>query len=137
MTVTEQVDAIRALGASPAKKLMLPRLMACLIGLPLLTIFADGMGLMGGFVISVFEFHLSPQYTFAHLFSSLALRDYFEGVIKAVPFALAIVMAAVYQGLHVRGGAGGVGQAVTRTVAISCVLVLVLDFFLTKFFLFF
>jgi phospholipid/cholesterol/gamma-HCH transport system permease protein len=137
MTVTEQVDAIRALGASPAKKLMLPRLIACLIGLPLLTIFADGMGLMGGFVISVFDLQLPAQYTMAHLFSSLLMRDYFEGVAKAVPFALAIVMVSVHQGLHVRGGASGVGMGVTRTVAITCVLVLVLDFFLTKFFLFF
>ena len=137
MAVTEQVDAVRALGASVAKKLVLPRLLAVVIGLPLLTAFADGVGLLGGFLISVLQFKISPQFTYNHLFHSLHQRDFFEGLVKAFCFGIMVLMASVHQGLNVRGGAGGVGFAVTRTVALICILVLVADFFLTKLFIMF
>jgi len=137
MAVTEQVDAVRALGASVAKKLVLPRLAAVLLGLPLLAAFANALGLLGGFLISVLEFKMSPQFTYNHLFQSLHQRDFFEGLGKSFFFAAAVVMAAVHQGLNVRGGAGGVGYAVTRTVALVCMLVLVIDFFVTKLFMLF
>lgn len=137
MAVTEQVDAVRALGASVAKKLVLPRLLAVVLGLPLLTAFADAVGMLGGFLISTLQFHISPQFTYNHLFQSLHQRDFFEGMAKAFCFGIMVLMASVHQGLNVRGGAGGVGFAVTRTVALICILVLVADFFLTKFFIIF
>ncbi len=132
MTVTEQVDAIRALGASVAKKLVLPRLLAVVIGLPLLTVFALALGMAGGFAISVYEFRMSPQFTFTHIFLNLHYRDLLEGLVKPFAFAFALVMIAVSQGLRVKGGAGGVGFAVMRAVVQLCIAVLVIDFFLTK-----
>ena len=83
------------------------------------------------------QFHISPQFTYNHLFNSLHQRDFLEGLAKAFFFGILVLMSSVHQGLNVRGGAGGVGFAVTRTVALICILVLVSDFFLTKLFMIF
>jgi len=135
MKVTEQIDAIRALGADPIRKLVLPRMLALLIMLPLLTIIADAVGVAGGCLISVTELGLSIDFYTTSFLQALAFSDFFSGIGKAIFFAYFIGVIACFNGLTVEGGADGVGRATTSTVVASSVAVLVADFFLSKLFL--
>lgn len=135
MTVSEQVDALRSLGADPVRKLVVPRLWALLGGLPLLVVLANVAGVLGGMVISSWELNLSPGFYFAHVMRLMDYGDYFSGLGKTFFFAFAIGIIACYNGLSAQGGAGGVGRAATETVVAVAISVLVLDFFLTKLFL--
>lgn len=135
MSVTEQVDAMRSMAADPVKKLVVPRLWAVLIALPLLTILADTMGVLGGMLIAVFEEGSTPAFYFQHAFRMLELRDLAAGLIKPVVFGYLIAVIGCYNGLAARGGADGVGRATTNTVYGAAIGVLVSDFLLTKLFL--
>jgi phospholipid/cholesterol/gamma-HCH transport system permease protein len=135
MRVTEQIDAIRALGADPVHKLVVPRMIALAIMLPLLTILADLVGVIGGFLISVTELRVGGEFYFNSLLQYLTLGDLFSGIGKAAFFAIFIGLIACYNGLHAEGGADGVGRATTATVVAASITVLVSDFFLTKIFL--
>jgi len=135
MTVTDQVDAIRALGASPVRNLVVPRLLAVLLMLPALTIIGDLVGVLGGLLISVTELNLSAAFYVNSLLQVLLLEDVFSGLGKSVFFAYFIGAIACYEGLTVTGGADGVGRATTRTVVAASITVLVSDFFLTKLFM--
>jgi phospholipid/cholesterol/gamma-HCH transport system permease protein len=135
MAVTEQVDAIRALGASPVKKLVVPKVLATLIMLPLLTILADFIGIMGGLIISTKELGQSPHYYMQHVVTALSFDDIFSGVGKTVFFAGFIAIIGCYNGLNASGGADGVGRATTSTVVVASILILISNFFLTKLFL--
>jgi len=135
MAVTEQVDAIRALGASPVKKLVVPKVLATLIMLPLLTILADFIGIMGGLIISTKELDQSPHYYMQHVVNALSFDDIFSGVGKTVFFAGFISIIGCYNGLNASGGADGVGRATTSTVVSASILILISNFFLTKLFL--
>ncbi len=135
MAVTEQVDAIRALGASPVKKLVVPKVLATLIMLPLLTILADFIGIMGGLIISTKELGQSPHYYMQHVVTALSFDDIFSGVGKTIFFAGFIAIIGCYNGLNASGGADGVGRATTSTVVIASILILISNFFLTKLFL--
>jgi len=135
MAVTEQVDAIRALGASPVKKLVVPKVLATLIMLPLLTILADFIGIMGGLIISTKELGQSPHYYMQHVVNALSFDDIFSGVGKTVFFAGFIAIIGCYNGLNASGGADGVGRATTSTVVVASILILISNFFLTKLFL--
>src|SRR5437762_7459807 len=135
MTVTDQVDAIRALGASPVRNLVVPRLLAVLLMLPVLTIIGDLVGILGGLLLSVTELNVSGEFYINSLVQVLYLRDVFSGVGKSFFFAYFIGAIACYEGLTVTGGADGVGRATTRTVVAASITVLVSDFFLTKLFM--
>jgi phospholipid/cholesterol/gamma-HCH transport system permease protein len=131
MTVSEQVDAIRALGADPIQKLVLPRVLAATFGLPMLTIFANGLGILGGLLIATQE-GIGANFYYQSVLNVVTLSDLVNGLIKTIFFGWTIAMVACYQGLHTTGGTVGVGRATTRTVVISSISVLVSDFFLTK-----
>jgi len=135
MTVTEQVDALRSMAADPVRKLVVPRLLATVVALPLLTILADGMGILGGLVIAVVEEGASASFYLSHAFNLMHFSDLASGLGKTVFFAYLIAIVGCLNGLSARGGADGVGRATTNTVYASAIGVLVSDFFLTKLFL--
>ena len=135
MAVTEQVDALRALGASPVRRLVLPRLLAILVALPALTLLADGIGIVGGGLVALAG---SGQPMSAYLSSSFSLMepsDLASGIGKAFFFGGCIGLIACWNGLAATGGADGVGRATTSTVVAASISILVSDFFLTKLFL--
>lgn len=135
MAVTEQVDALRALAASPVRKLAVPRVAALVIALPLLTILADTVALFGGLLMAIFEIGQTRAYYMSHVLGALTITDVASGVGKTVFFAFFIGVIACYNGLNARGGADGVGKATTNTVVVSSIAVIISDFFLTKLFL--
>jgi phospholipid/cholesterol/gamma-HCH transport system permease protein len=133
--VTEQVDAIRSMGADPVRKLVVPRLWATIAMLPLLTILADAMGIFGGMLIAVFQEGLTASFYLQRTFQVLAFDDIWLGLAKPILFAFLIAIIGCYNGLNARGGADGVGKATTNTVYVVAIGVLVSDFFITKLFL--
>ncbi|MGH7821521.1 MAG: MlaE family ABC transporter permease [Candidatus Binatia bacterium] len=135
MRVTEQIDAIRSLGADPVRKLVVPRMLALLIMLPLLTVVADAIGVAGGCLIAITELQMTAEFYLTSLLQSLVFSDFFSGIGKSVFFAYFIGAIACRNGLRVTGGADGVGRATTSTVVAASVTVLVSDFFLSKIFL--
>jgi phospholipid/cholesterol/gamma-HCH transport system permease protein len=136
MLVTEQVDAMRALGTDPSRKLVSPRVAATLIMLPLLTTFSCFIGLVGGMVASVFSLRLSATTFWQRAIAILQFSDLMQGFTKSVVFAFILSTVGCYQGLNVRGGTQGVGRATTQAVVVSSVLIIVADTFLTKLALF-
>lgn len=137
MTVTEQVDALRVLAASPVKKLVVPRVGALVIALPLLTVVADVVGLFGGMLMAVVEVGQSRAYFVSHVLLALDVQDLMSGIGKSFFFAFFIGVIACYNGLRATGGADGVGRATTNTVVTASIAIIVSDFFLTKIFLLF
>lgn len=135
MSVTEQIDAIRALGADPVRKLVVPRMIALLVMLPLLTAVADAVGIFGGYLIAVTELGQGGELYNSALLHALVLGDLFSGLGKSIFFAYFIGIIACHNGMTVTGGADGVGRATTKTVVAASVTVLIADFFLSKLFL--
>lgn len=134
MVVTQQIDAIRALGTSPIKKIVIPRILATLIALPLLTAFGNTVGVLGGLIVGVHELGLDPSFYYNKIFETVVMIDYLAGMIKTVFFALMIALTACYFGMTVSGGTKGVGTATTKAVVGASISILVSDFFLTKLF---
>lgn len=132
MVVSEQIDAMRALGTDPTRKLVTPRMLATVTMLPLLTIVADFIGLVGGFFVSFFVVHLNPAQYWSSAYQALEYSDVFQGLLKPVIFGFIVSLVGCYYGLSTRGGTQGVGRATTQAVVASSVLVLVVDFFVTK-----
>ncbi len=132
MNVTEQVDAMRSMAADPIRKLVVPRLWATLLMLPALTILADGMGIIGGLFIAVFQEGLTADFYFARVFRALQFNDLLLGLTKPAVFAFVIAIIGCYNGLNARGGADGVGRATTNTVYAASICILIADFFFTK-----
>lgn len=136
MVVTEQVDAMRALGTDPIRKLMTPRVLAMIFVLPLLVAVADFLGLVGGFVVTYLTLRIGAVQFWTTAVDALVLGDVVMGMGKPLVFAVIIATVGCYQGLRVRGGTQGVGRATTTAVVISSVVVIVTDLFLTRVFLF-
>ena len=134
MKVTEQIDALRSMAADPVKKLVVPKLAATLVMLPILTVIGDGLGIFGGLAIATTQLNVPAGVYWNSVFESLTLGDVFSGVGKSIFFAFAIAIISCYNGLHARGGADGVGRATTFTVVVASITVLISDFFLTKLF---
>ena len=132
MMVSEQIDAMRALGTDPIKKLVTPRLLATVIMLPLLTILSDFIGIVGGFVTSFYLIHLNPAQYWTSSIHALEYEDIFQGLLKPFVFAFIVALVGCYYGLTTRGGTEGVGRSTTQAVVAASVLILVTDFFLTK-----
>jgi phospholipid/cholesterol/gamma-HCH transport system permease protein len=137
MAVTEQVDALRVLAASPVKKLVVPRVAALVVVLPILTILADAVGIFGGLIMALTEIGQTRVYFMRHVVDALDLEDVLSGVGKTLFFGFFIGIIACHNGITATGGADGVGRATTNTVVAGCIAVIISDFFLTKLFLMF
>jgi phospholipid/cholesterol/gamma-HCH transport system permease protein len=136
MVVTEQVDAMRALGTDPIRKLVTPRMVAMVTMLPLLVAVADFVGLVGGFIVAYFTLRLGAVQFWTRAIGALEGGDLVQGMAKPVVFGFLIATIACFQGLRVKGGTQGVGRATTSAVVYSSVMVLIFDFFLAKILLF-
>jgi phospholipid/cholesterol/gamma-HCH transport system permease protein len=132
MLVTEQVDAMRAMGTDPIHKLVAPRMIATLLTLPLLTAMTDFSGLIGGCVASVFSLRLSTIEFWRRAIDALEFADLMQGFTKPMFFAIILATIGCFKGLTVRGGTQGVGRATTQAAVISSVMIIVADAFLTK-----
>jgi phospholipid/cholesterol/gamma-HCH transport system permease protein len=133
MLVSEQVDAMRALGTDPLRKLVVPRLVATVLTVPLLTILADFCGLLGGYLVSYYTVRLTTTEYWTSAYQALTYHDVIQGLIKPFVFAILISLVGCYQGLHTTGGTEGVGRATTQAVVVAAVLIVVVDFFITQF----
>jgi len=136
MLVTEQVDAMRAMGTDPIRKLVTPRMIATVLMLPLLTAMADFLGLIGGFIVSSFTLRLGAVSFWTRAIDVLEFSDLMQGLSKPLIFGFILSTVGCYQGLNVKGGTQGVGRATTQAVVASSVFILVTNFFLTKLMLF-
>jgi phospholipid/cholesterol/gamma-HCH transport system permease protein len=136
MVVTEQVDAMRAMGTDPNRKLVTPRMAASVFMLPLLTAMADLSGLIGGYVVSTFTLRLGAVAFWTRAIDALDFSDLMQGLTKPLVFGFILSTVGCYHGLRVRGGTQGVGRATTSAVVASSVFILVANFFLTKVMLF-
>ena len=136
MKVTEQIDALETLAAQPVKYLVAPRFLALFTMLPLLTVYADAIGILGGYTVSVYKLGLSHALYIKMSFDPLALKDIFTGLFKTLIFASIISIISCYEGMRVQGGAVGVGSATTRAVVLSFILIIVADAFFTVIFYF-
>src|SRR3989338_244280 len=136
MKVTEQIDALESLATHPVKYLVSPRFVAIFTMLPLLTIYADAIGIFGGYVVSTWKLGLSHSMYLKMTFEPLVLKDIFTGLFKTLVFASIICVIACYEGMRVEGGAEGVGLATTKAVVTSFLLIIVSDAFFTVIFYF-
>ena len=135
MTVTEQVDALRAMAISPSRRLVVPRVVAVVVMMPVLTAIADALGILGGLAIAVLELRMTFQDYFTSILQQLSIADISSGLSKTLFFGFEIAAIGCYNGLQVEGGAAAVGRATTRTVVLASISILISDFFLTKLFL--
>ncbi len=133
MVVTEQIDAMRALGTDPMKKLVTPRVVSTTVMLFFLTIISDLLGLFGGAVVSVLLFGLDWHQYWNTAYQALVFQDVFMGLMKPLFFGFIIATIGCYYGMAARGGTQGVGRATTQAVVASSVLILIVDLFITKF----
>lgn len=131
MKVTEQIDAIRALGADPVKKLVVPRVLASMICVPLITVFADVVALVAGAVMARINYGISYTEFYMQAVGAAMLGDFTSGIFKSLVFGLLIAIVGCYKGFTTTGGTEGVGRATTETVAISAIGVLIADLLLT------
>jgi phospholipid/cholesterol/gamma-HCH transport system permease protein len=132
MLVTEQVDAMRAMGTDPSRKLVTPRVVAGILMLPLLTALNDFVGLLGGCVASVFSLRLGAVEFWTRAINALDFPDLMQGMMKPLVYGFILATVGCYQGLNVRGGTQGVGRATTQAVVVSNVMIIAADVFLTK-----
>ncbi len=132
MRVTEQIDALEVMATNPVHYLVVPRVWASTIMLPLLVLLADGLGIYGGYLVAVVLMDANPVAHMDNTFRFMEISDLTSGLIKAAVFGMLIAVIGCQQGLHTRGGAEGVGRSTTRSVVIASVAILISDFFLTK-----
>lgn len=132
MLVTEQVDAMRAMGTDPIRKLVTPRVLATVLMLPLLTALSDFVGLVGGFVVASLTLHMSAVEFWTRAVKALEFSDLMQGLAKPLFFGFILATVGCYKGLTVRGGTQGVGRATTQAVVISSVWIIAVDVLLTK-----
>ena len=132
MTLTEQIDAMRSLGADPLVKLVAPRVLACLLMFPVLTLLADVVGIWGGMLITWREAGVDPGFYWNSIQAYMWWEDYAVGVFKTFFFGYAVAIIGCYQGLKVTGGAEGLGRATTFTVVMGLIVILISDYFLSK-----
>jgi phospholipid/cholesterol/gamma-HCH transport system permease protein len=134
MKVTQQIDAIRALGTSPLKKIIIPRVIALVISLPLLTIFANTLGVYAASIIGSTELGLDQGFFIQKVVQTIRVSDYIVGIAKTLFFGLFVGLTGCHYGMRVSEGTRGVGIATTKSVVASSILIVVSDFVLTKLF---
>jgi phospholipid/cholesterol/gamma-HCH transport system permease protein len=132
MLVTEQVDAMRAMGTDPVRKLVAPRVFATILMLPLLVAMSDLIGLVGGFFVSLLTLHLNSVEFWHRAIHTLDFSDLMQGLTKPLFFGFIIATVGCYKGLSVKGGTQGVGRATTQAVVISSVAIIATDVVLTR-----
>ena len=132
MVVTDQINALRALGSDPVRKLVVPRVLAGFFMCPVLTIIANSFGMVGGWLTAVFQLRVGSSFYWNSVVDGVGLEDVWMGIIK--PFCLGFVIVSIgcYVGLSTTGGTQGVGRATTNAVVASSVAVIAVDFFLTR-----
>ncbi len=133
MKVTEQIDALVTLATNPVKYLVVPRVVASTLVLPVLVIFADLVGILGGYFVSVYLLGANPYVYTDKTYQYLQFWDIYTGLVKAAVFGFLIALISCYNGFIAEGGAEGVGRATTRAVVASSITVLVSDYFMTSF----
>jgi phospholipid/cholesterol/gamma-HCH transport system permease protein len=136
MRVTEQIDALETLATNPIKYLVVPRFIALTLMLPVLTVYADMIGILGGWVICVFKLGISSRLYLNITFDALLFKDLFTGLAKTIFFGMIIAFVSCYEGFNVEGGAEGVGRATTKSVVTSFILIIACDTFFTALFYF-
>ena len=136
MKVTEQVEALETLSANPVEYLIVPRFIALFVMVPLLTLYADVFGMIGGYLIGVGKLDITHAMYMRMTFDPLKLKDFMTGLIKSVSFAMIICVISCFEGLNSDGGAEGVGRATTASVVRSFVLIIIADCFFTALFYF-
>jgi phospholipid/cholesterol/gamma-HCH transport system permease protein len=136
MQVTEQVDALQAMATNPVKYLVVPRFIALSLMLPLLTLYADIVGILGGWLICVYKLGIPSRLYMNITFEALKGKDLFTGLAKTVFFGMIIAFVSCYEGFNVEGGAEGVGRATMRCVVSSFILIIAADCFFTALFYF-
>jgi len=132
MMVTEQIAALRALGTDPVRKLVLPRILAGLVMVPLLTVVSGGIGMVGGWIVTVTQLHVASSVYWNSVVNGLYIQDVWMGLIK--PFFIGFTIASIgcHVGMRTRGGTQGVGRATTNAVVAASVAVIAVDFLVTK-----
>ncbi len=130
MKVTEQIDALYTLGTNPVKYLAVPRFVACVLSIPLLTVMAIFVGIIGGEIIAIYRLSI-PMTTYLNEIKTIGWKECAHGITKSFVFAAIIAIISCYKGFTCEGGAEGVGKATTSAVVISMVLILVFDYFLS------
>jgi phospholipid/cholesterol/gamma-HCH transport system permease protein len=132
MSVTEQIDAIRALGADPLKKLVWPRLLASVIVLPIVAAFSLVLGFAGAMLITDLQFGIPSAFFFRSALGAVNMSDFLAGMMKTPFFGAIIALVGCHFGMTTKGGTAGVGNSTTRTVVVISIAILIADFFLTK-----
>jgi phospholipid/cholesterol/gamma-HCH transport system permease protein len=136
MSVTEQIDAIYALGADPIKKLVVPRLIASVLVMPILATFSLVLGFSGAMIVTSTQFNVSAGFFLKTALDTLTMQDFLSGICKCPVFGAIIALVGCYFGLITTGGTEGVGRSTTRSVVVISITILIADFFLTKIFMF-
>jgi phospholipid/cholesterol/gamma-HCH transport system permease protein len=134
MKVTEQIDALKTLSTDPIKYLVVPRVLAGVLTLPLLVIVGDSIGILGGYLISVYKLGLNPTTYMTSSIDAISQMGVISGLVKASCFGLITTLIGCYQGYHSSGGAMGVGRATTNAVVWSSVLILISNYIITEMF---
>ncbi|PIW64604.1 MAG: hypothetical protein COW12_05395, partial [Candidatus Omnitrophica bacterium CG12_big_fil_rev_8_21_14_0_65_45_16] len=135
MTIGEQIDALRAEGSDPVEKLVEPRLIACLIMMPVLTLICDMVAFIGGWLVACTVIQISSFFYWDSVLEVLTPAFVWGGAIKALAFGFVIGVVSCYSGMKTSFGSSGVGEATTRAVVISSISILALDFLITKIFI--
>jgi phospholipid/cholesterol/gamma-HCH transport system permease protein len=134
MKVTEQIDAMRALGTDPIQKLVTPRVIATCVMLPLLTIIADFVGMVGGYLIAKFVLSIESRQYWTSVWRALEWNDVTQGLLKPLVFAMIVSLMGCFYGLRTTGGTQGVGKSTTQAMVLATVFIFVLDVLITKVF---
>jgi phospholipid/cholesterol/gamma-HCH transport system permease protein len=132
MVVTEQISALRALGTDPMRKLVVPRVLAGFIMCPILTVVSDSVGMVGGWIVALTQLRVASGVYWSSVVEGLFIQDVWMGIIKPFFLGFVIVTIGCHVGLRTSGGTQGVGRATTNAVVASSVIVLIVDFFLTR-----
>jgi len=132
MAVTEQLDAVRALGADPVQRLVAPRVLAVTLAMPLMTIVADAVGSAGGLLVGWLQYGVPPRLFVSGVESFVTIGDFGSGLLKSLVFGVIVGVIASSAGMNASGGTEGVGRATTRAVVAAALTVLAADFVLTK-----
>ena len=132
MVVTDQINALRALGTDPVRKLVVPRVLAGFFMAPVLTVISDAVGIVGGWLVATFQLRVASTIYWSSITKALYLQDAWMGLIKPFCLGYVIVTIGCYVGLRTKGGTQGVGRATTNAVVASSVAVIAVDFFITR-----
>jgi phospholipid/cholesterol/gamma-HCH transport system permease protein len=134
MRVTEQLDALSTLSTNPFKYLVAPRFIAGVTMMPILVFIADVIGVLGGFIVSVYKLGFNPSNYLQNTYDFVEFNDVFSGLVKAAVFGFIITIMGCYHGYYSKGGAQGVGQATTNAVVSASILILCFNYILTEIF---